>query len=168
MPASMIATMRSDVPTGRRIKMRDGFTGTPPQWPIGGCSAATLAALVALLLAPVLSLGLALMRPGLLRSSRGAAAGATCRAPAAAACLAQQHLGAVLQLISAVDDDALTRGEPLGDRDVDGVACAECHLAHRHGLIGGVDDVDVGARSAALHAGLRNECRALQRIEQQH
>src|SRR5579863_9691642 len=119
----MIATMRSDVPTGRRIKMRDGFTGKPSQWPIGGCSAATLAALVALLLAPVLALtlALALMRPGLLPGSRGAAAVATCRGPGAAGRLAQQHLGAVLQLISAVDDDALTHGEPLGDRDVDGI-----------------------------------------------
>src|SRR5580704_15556872 len=99
----MIATIRSDVPTGRRMKMRDGFTGTPPQWPIGGCSAATLAALVALLLAPVLALALALMLPGLLPASRGTAAVATGRAPGAAACLAQQHLGAVLQLISAVN-----------------------------------------------------------------
>ena len=131
-----------------------------------GRSAATLATLVALLLAPVLALALALMLPGLLPASRGTAAVATGRAPGAA-CLAQQHLGAVLQLISAVNHDALAHGEPLGDRDVDGVACAERHLAHRHGLIGGVDDVDIGARSAALHAGLRNERRALQRIEQQ-
>src|SRR5215470_20343631 len=79
----------------------------------------------------------------------------------------QQHLCTVLEPVGAVDHYRLAKLEASGDRDVVGIAGAEGHFAYAHGLVR-VDHVHVSAGSPALHAGLRNEGRAVQRVEQQH
>src|SRR5215472_19304683 len=85
-------------------------------------------------------------------------------APAALIALAYQDPGAVLELVGAVHDDRLAGREPLGYRDVGGIAGAQRDLADADGLLG-VDDVHVGARRAALDPGLRDECGVVQGVE---
>src|SRR5580658_9372637 len=157
MPVSRIATISKDVPTGRRMKMRDGFIRLPG-WQAGPRlrSSAAWSLLRRRLLVAVPALAGVL---GLTRRGR-------CRRGARRCALAQQHLGPILELVGAVDDHGLAGLDALRDRYVAGIARAKCHFAHTHGLVR-ADDIDVGARSTTLDRGLRNEGRAVQRIEQQ-
>src|SRR5215475_12764988 len=137
MPVSRIATISSDVPTGRRMKMRDGFMSRCV--PGEGCRPRSSAALAARLLLTAMR-AFAVSLAGRLPGGAGLVAwerGAT----AAARCLAQQHLGAILELVGAVDDHLLAGLQSLRDHDVARIPRAERHLAHADGLVGGVDDV---------------------------
>src|ERR1700732_2355403 len=110
----MMATISSDVPTGRSMKIRDGFMRL------------TRVPLPALPLSARASLSLP-------------------RARDAARCaLADQDLGAVLQLVGAVHYHHFPGLEPLRNRHVGGVARAERHRSHVHPMVR-IDDVHVGA-----------------------
>ena len=85
-------------------------------------------------------------------------------------CLARRlhhfDLGAVLQPVGAVGDDDLAGFKPLGDRDLLAVVGAERHRLHGHRVVG-LDEVDEGARRAALDRRARHDRGALQRVDQQ-
>src|SRR5579862_2112740 len=154
MPVSRMASIRSDVPTGRSMKMRDGFTRSSSWQARPGSSASSAVRCALWLLAPA---ALALSLAGTLGG----------RARGAGSLLPQQHLGTVLELVGAVDDHGLPGLEPLRDGHVGGVARTQGELAHAHRLVG-IDHISVGAGCAALYAGLRNERGAVQRIQQQY
>ncbi len=81
--------------------------------------------------------------------------------------LRQGDLGAVLELVGAVNHDHFAGLQSLRDSDVVGIARAEHHLAHVHRVVL-VDDVHVGARCAALHGRLRNKNGVMERVQEQH
>src|SRR5262249_22379373 len=82
------------------------------------------------------------------------------------AALAQQYLRAIFQLVGTIDDHRVAGLEARANGDVVGIAGTQGHYSHAHGLIC-VDHVDKGARCTALHARLRDERCAMQRVEQQ-
>src|SRR6267154_4137179 len=137
MPTSMMAIIRSEVPTGRRMKMREGFMW-PPAWLARACSSAAWG-VPRLAPAPALPLSLCGVL-GVARSRRGGRS-----------VLPQLDLGAVLELVGAVHHHHFPGRKPLCDRHVGGVARAQGHLAHAHRLVGAVDEVDIGAGCATLH-----------------
>ena len=93
MPASRIATISSEVPTGRRMKMRDGFMRAAPTARRGAVAAGVGA------------------RPAL----PCCAGRCSSRQRPARCCfaLSQQHLGTVLELVGAVGDHPLAGLEAL-------------------------------------------------------
>src|SRR5262249_51892454 len=95
-------------------------------------------------------------------------AGGRCAAArrCAAIGVARHHLGAVAQLVGAVDDDAVARRQALFDRDAVLAGGAELHRLHRHGLVV-VEQVHEGAGRAALDCGRRHDGRAPERVYQQ-
>src|SRR5215469_17478863 len=109
MPTSMIATISSEVATGRRMKMRDGLTR------IFRCAVSLVSPSALAVRALLIDRGARLRRcrrggrrrrplPRRLRCGRRRIA----RHP---------NLGAILQAIGAVDDDNLARLQPLRDND---------------------------------------------------
>src|SRR6516225_3531445 len=114
--------------------------------------------------------GSAAARAALLRVPSAALAGRTaglCGGGRSRAALAQQHFRAVLELVGTIDDHRVPGLEAGGHGDVGGITRAQGHLAYAHALIG-IEDVHIGTRCTALHARLRNERRAMQRIQQQY
>src|SRR5881394_2062487 len=101
MPASRIASINSDVATGRRMNGRDGFIETlssSGRLCDGGASAAALSAPLAV--CPLAGARRVLAtRRRLLRRPRGG--------------VDQFHARTVTELVGAVDDDQITRGEPF-------------------------------------------------------
>src|SRR6266404_2261669 len=150
MPTSMMAIIRSEVPTGRRMKMREGFM-RPPAWLARACSSAAWGV-------PRLALAAALPL------SRSGVLGAACPRRGGRRVLPQLDLGAVLELVGAVHHHSFPGRKPLCDRHVGGIARTQGHFAHADRLVGTVDEVDIGARCATLHPCLRDEGRAVQRV----
>ena len=159
MPTSMIAAISSEVATGRRMKMRDGFTRR------------SAVAAVHCRIGP--SPGHSPPRPavaaaaGVGAGAAPAAAAVPAGAAAAPACAARDtHLGAVLQPVGAVDDNHLPRLQPVGDRDPLAVARTQLHRLHRDRIVR-LDEVDKGAGGAALDRSGRDRPAVAHRVDQQ-
>src|ERR1051326_4750633 len=159
----MIAAISSDVATGRRMKMRDGLTpgfrraaslgAAPPPLPVVALRRIGRRTWLRCRTArrwrwrSVLALGFWLCGGG----------GGTARDP---------YLRAILQPIGAVDDDNLARLQPLCDDDPLVVPGPKRHWLCRDRLVG-FDDIDKGARRAALHRRVRHQIGPRQRVDQQ-
>src|SRR5580658_7241211 len=119
---------------------------------------ALLLGLLLLLRVPVTALSAAVCVPGGVRAATAAARVG----------LTQLHLGAVFELVGAIDYHELTDTEALLDRYVGGIPGTQGHLAHADRLRARVNHIDVGAGLAALDGGLGDEGGVVQRVEQQH
>src|SRR5882672_7541430 len=116
MPTRMIATMSSEVPTGRSMKIRDGFMSRPRV--LVGLRRPAAAAAVGLT-PPLRGAGRSLvalrrlcpLRVGYARRRRGHRR-AACRARVGAR---PADLGAVAQAVRAVDDDLVADLQAAGD-----------------------------------------------------
>src|SRR5262245_16031226 len=145
MPTSMIATIRSEVPTGRSMKIRDGFMSRPKLLVgLGGPTRATAALAVCALRASPLSIRRTapLTRRSTVRPGRSTAIGRRRgnRPPGVAGRAARPaDLGAVAQPVGAVDHDVVADREPLQHGDLLAVGGA------------GLDDADLD-RIVGLHA----------------
>src|SRR5215469_1841371 len=140
--------MRSEVPTGRRMKMREGFIaagddraflprGRQEIMRLGyqrefarhvkhdflGCASAAAARAAWPRMRP---------QPSALARLVGSLSGGT----GLRAALAQQHLGAILELIRTIDDHSVPGLEAVGDGGIGGIPGAECYFPHADGLIG--------------------------------
>src|SRR6516225_5097160 len=120
MPASRIATMRSEVPTGRRMKMREGFMRCEAV--VAGCSQRPRGS--AAVRAARLRMPPATLAPLTGRGGAGVGACTRCAGDSRArrATLTGQHLGVILELVGTVDDHQVAGLEARGDRNVVGIA----------------------------------------------
>ena len=78
----------------------------------------------------------------------------------------QPHLGAVAQAVRAINDNLLARSEARADDCARRVRRPGCHFADRDGVVV-LQDIDEGALSPQLHAGVGRYDNALQRVDQQ-
>src|SRR5215218_2801649 len=147
-PTSMMATISSEVATGRSMKIRDGFMSRSGLLVGlgGGCAAGTTAAVS--LAPPLLLLGLAgaallgVGRVGDRRARRGARRAATRTA----------DLGAVAQAVGAVDHDLVAGLQALHDLHLLAVGRAELDDADLDRVVA-LHQIDEGAGLAALDGG---------------
>src|SRR6266850_4205368 len=153
MPTRMIATMSSEVPTGRSMKIRDGFMSRPRllvglRRPVGAAAAAAVG-----LTPPLRGAGRSLvalrrlcpLRVGYARRRRGHRR-AGCRARVGAR---PADLGAVAQAVRAVDDDLVADLQAAGDLHSLAVGRAELDDADLDGVVG-LDEIDERAGLPAL------------------
>src|SRR5215207_870348 len=148
-PTSMMATISSEVATGRSMKIRDGFmsrsgllVGLGGGCAAGATTAVGLASSLLLLRAGTL---LGLRRVGDRRARRGA------RRAARAA-----DLGAVAQTVGAVDHDLVAGLQAFRDLHPVAIGGAELDDADLDRVVG-LHQIDEGARLAALDGGDRND-----------
>src|SRR6185437_4827211 len=153
MPTSMIATINSEVATGRRMNGRDGLMRYPYSLDPWLFSPATALSLLALALAASLPARLA-RRLRRRRTGRLSAA------------FGDLDLGAFLEPVGAVGDDDLPRIEPFGDRDLLAVVGAERHHLRGHRVVR-LDQVDKRARRAALDRRAGDDGGVLDRVDAQ-
>src|SRR5713101_5698562 len=148
MPTRMIATMSSEVPTGRSMKIRDGFMSRSGllvglRGPVGAAAAG-----VALPVgrAPPLWRGLGACRCGLPVRRRRGDRRAGCRARVGAR---PADLGAVAQAVRTVDDDLVADLQAAGDLHLLAVGRAQLDDTDFDRVVG-LDEIDEGAGLAAL------------------
>src|SRR5579871_6834886 len=91
--------------------------------------------------------------------------GASRRGVTAAGLGPHDHLGALAQLVGAVDHDAIAGLDSREDFDTIALSDAELHRPHGHRAVL-LEQVDKGAGYAALDAGGRHRDRVLVRVEQ--
>src|SRR5579872_3523439 len=113
-PTKMIAAIKSDVPTGRSMKIRDGFMSRMELLVgLGGAAGAAAARC-----GPLRSHPLALLAVGTRRSVAGrnlavGRCGGDRRTGRAGPLIDAADLGAIAQAVGAVDDDLVADLEPL-------------------------------------------------------
>src|SRR6185312_13722849 len=165
----MIATISSDVPTGRSMKIRDGFMSRSGLLVgLSGCPASAATPLAACpLLAPTTvplplplcwRLGPVGLRRAALRRGRDR--------PAAGLLARAADLGAVAQPVDAVDHHLVADRETLGDGDLLAVGRAGFDQADGDGVVG-LHEIDEGAGLAALDRGDRDGDGVLHRVGEQ-
>src|SRR5260221_4905294 len=168
MPTRMIATISSEVPTGRSMKIRDGFMSRPKLLVgLGGSTGAAAAALAvrARWASPLRSSSLGGVRSATLTGCRGtvgpgrSAAGRRRRGnrPAGIAGRAARaaDLGAVAQPVGAVDHHLVADRQALDHGDLLAVGRAGLDDADLDRVVG-LNAVDEGAGLAALNGGDRH------------
>src|SRR2546422_5432471 len=155
MPASRMASIRSEVATGRRMNGRDGVmrgSSSMRRAGRGGSSAPALAA--AALIARRLVCGgrplPLLWRCRLSRTPRGG--------------IDELYLRAVAQLIGAIDHDEVPGLDPALHFGVLALGCAELDGSHGHGLILPNQEHE-GSRRAALDRRARSQRHVLPRLD---
>src|SRR5262249_35041715 len=165
-PTRMIATISKEVPTGRSMKIRDGFMSRP-QLLVGLSRAAWSPAAIGLTAAlgsVALSGPLArLATRGLpVRRCRGDRRPGGRARPATRAA----DLGAVAQTVGAVDHHLIADLQAGQDLLLLAVAGAELHDADGDRVVR-LGDIDEGAGLATLDGGDRHHDRILHRVDQQ-
>src|SRR5437764_15098368 len=173
MPTSTIATISSEVPTGRSMKTRDGFMSRPKLLVgLGGPTraAAALAVRAALRASPLRACrATPLSRRGAVGTGRGAAGGR--RGGDRPAGIARRgartaDLGAVAQPVGAADHHFVADRQTLDDGDLLAVGRAGLDDADLDRVVG-LDAIDEGAGLAALDGGDRHGNGILHRVDQQ-
>src|SRR5262249_24804301 len=172
MPTSTIAAIRSEVPTGRSMKIRDGFMSRAELLVgLGGPARAAPAAFTvrALRASPLPAASAPLRRRRPIGSGRRTAVGrrrgdrpagiAPRRARAA-------DLGPVTQAVGAVDHPLVADRQTFDDGDLLTVGGAGLDDADLDRVVG-LDAIDEGAGLAALDGGNRDGDGVLHRVDQQ-
>src|SRR5712671_990295 len=148
----MIATISSEVATGRSMKIRDGFMSRPGLLVrLGGPAGATAVAAAVPLAPPLLALRLVTRRLGArLRSAGGVGRRGCHRRTGRHARVGGRpaDLGAVAQAIRAVDDDLVADLKAARDLHLFTVGHAQFDDADLDGVVG-LDEIDEGAGLAA-------------------
>src|SRR5215831_20800091 len=81
--------------------------------------------------------------------------------------LSQDDLGAVTQLVGAVDHDAIARRKSRKHLHAIAVGHAELDRTHGNGVVSGIDQIGKGSGHAALDARSRHRGHVLVGVEQQ-
>src|SRR5215471_7911934 len=162
----MIATINKEVPTGRSMKIRDGFMSrarllvglSRAAWSAAaiGLTAALWSVALSRLLARLATRGLPVRRCSSDRRPGGRARPATRSA----------DLGAVAQTVGAVDHHLIAGLQPAQDLLLLAVAGAELDDTDGNGVVR-LGDIDEGAGLATLDGGDRHHDRILHRVDQQ-
>src|SRR5437867_6572919 len=123
MPASRMASIRSEVATGRRMNGRDGLMRGSSSMRRARCGRSSAPALAAAAFARRLVCG------------GRALAGRCCLSRTTRGGIDELHLRPVAQLVGAIDHDEISRLHPALHFGVLALGCAEFDWSHGHGLI---------------------------------